>query len=67
MYKLQEAIGEDNVNQALKSFIKDWNSKDGHIKYKTDRYATSEDLISYILENTSVEKGDKVMKLLKET
>ncbi len=66
MYKLQEYIGEDKVNQALQSFLKDWNSQNGEIKCKTDNYATSEDVISYFLENTSEEKRSEVMKLFKE-
>ena len=66
MYKLQEYIGEDNVNHALQSFIEDWNTKDGHMKYKMDRYATSEDLISCILESTPEKKRHKVMKLFKD-
>jgi ABC-2 type transport system permease protein len=66
MYNLQKYIGEDKVNQALRSFIKDWNNRNGEIKCKTDRYATSEDLISYILENTPEQKIDKVLKLFKE-
>ena len=42
MYELQELIGEENVNRALRAFINDWNSTDGHIKKQTKRYATSE-------------------------
>ena len=66
MYKLQELVGEDKVNLALRSFINDWNSKDGHVKRKTKRYATSEDLISYIVGNTAEEKRNEVVKLFKE-
>lgn len=66
MNELQELIGEDKVNLALRSFINDWNSKDGLIKSNTKRYATSEDLISYIIENTSVEKRNEVTKLFNE-
>ncbi len=63
MYELQELIGEEKINEALRSFLKDWNSKDGLIKSKMERFATSEDLIGYILEVTSEEKKDKVMQL----
>ena len=47
MYKLQEHIGEDNVNLALKHFIEDWHSYRGKLKTKTNRYATSKDLLEY--------------------
>ena len=66
MYDLQKYIGEDKVNQALRSFIKDWNSRNGKIKCSTDRYATSEDLISYILDNTPDQKVNMVSKLFTE-
>ncbi len=47
MYALQNAIGEDKVNLALKQFINDWNSLDGPLKASTKRYPTSKDLIGY--------------------
>ena len=53
MFVLQEAIGEEQVNLALKRFIKDWNSIDGIKKTKTKRYATSKDLLDYFREVTS--------------
>ncbi|MBT8220481.1 MAG: peptidase M1, partial [Bacteroidia bacterium] len=65
MNKLQEYIGEDKVNQALKSFINDWNNKNGLIKTKTDIYPTSEDLIMYILKFTPESKKNLVLKLFK--
>ena len=47
MYALQDYISEDSVNIALKRFIKDWDSFNGLLKTKTDRYPTTVDLISY--------------------
>lgn len=66
MNELQGLIGEEHVNSALRSFIEDWNSKEGRIKCKTDRYATSEDLISYILDESPEGKRDEVKKMLME-
>ncbi|MFT4787033.1 MAG: ABC-2 type transport system permease protein [Cyclobacteriaceae bacterium] len=40
MYALQDYIGEDSVNAALKRFVQDWGFKDAP-------YPTSADLISY--------------------
>ena len=47
MYEFQKQIGEANVNLALKRFISDWNTIDGELKMKTDRYPTTEDLLGY--------------------
>ncbi|MEM1259071.1 MAG: M1 family aminopeptidase, partial [Bacteroidota bacterium] len=47
MYKLQELIGEEQVNKALQAFIKDWRSYTGIKKTQTNRYATSQDLLEY--------------------
>jgi len=47
MYALQETIGEAKVNLAIKRFIDDWNTRDGNLKLKTQRYATTEDLLEY--------------------
>lgn len=47
MYNLQEQLGEEQVNLALRRFIEDWNSIDGKVKIETKRYATSEDLLGY--------------------
>ena len=52
MYALQKYIGEENVNIALQRFIKDWNTIDGALKLKTDRYATTKDLLNYFRETT---------------
>lgn len=52
MYKLQETIGEEKVNTALKRFLEDWDTRNGKLKTKTSRYATSKDLLSYFKEVT---------------
>ncbi|EDP70877.1 hypothetical protein FBALC1_08958 [Flavobacteriales bacterium ALC-1] len=52
MYQFQKAVGEVNVNRALRRFLKDWNSRDGILKTKTDRYATSKDLLGYFTSVT---------------
>ncbi len=52
MYALQEQIGEDKVNLALKRFIEDWNTTDGKLKITTDRYATTQDLLGYFKDVT---------------
>ena len=55
MYKLQELIGEEQVNLALKRFIKDWRSYTGTVKTQTNRYTTSKDLLKYFKEVTPKE------------
>ena len=55
MYEFQNQIGESKVNLALKRFIKDWNTIDGKLKIKTDRYATTNDLLGYFKEVTPEE------------
>ena len=52
MYEFQKRIGEDKLNLAIKRFISDWNTIDGTLKMKTDRYATTEDLLGYFREVT---------------
>ena len=52
MYHFQKAIGEENVNKALRRFLEDWNTRDGKLKTKTNRYATSKDLLKYFREVT---------------
>ena len=52
MYTLQETIGEDKVNLALKRFLEDWNTKDGRLKTQTNKYATSKELLGYFREVT---------------
>jgi len=45
MYALQDYIGEDQVNLALKRFIKDWNAFGP--EFNKERYATTIDLLGY--------------------
>jgi aminopeptidase N len=52
MFALQEAIGEDQVNLALKHFLEDWNTLDGKLKTKTNNYATSKELLGYFRDVT---------------
>ncbi|MDH7445532.1 ABC transporter permease/M1 family aminopeptidase [Aquimarina sp. 2201CG14-23] len=52
MYALQQYVSEDSVNIALKRFINDWDSFKGLKKTKTDRYATTKDLLPYFREVT---------------
>lgn len=53
MYQFQKAIGEEQVNKALKRFLEDWNTTNGKLKMATDRYATTQDLLGYFREVTS--------------
>jgi aminopeptidase N len=52
MYQFQKAIGEENVNIALRNFLEDWNTTNGKLKMQTDRYATTQDLLGYFREVT---------------
>jgi ABC-2 type transport system permease protein len=52
MFALQEAIGEDQVNLALKRFLEDWNTLNGKLKTKTSNYATSKELLGYFRDVT---------------
>jgi ABC-type transport system involved in multi-copper enzyme maturation permease subunit len=40
MYALQDLVGEDSVNAALRRFVRDW-------AWRSDPYPTSEDLLGY--------------------
>jgi ABC-type transport system involved in multi-copper enzyme maturation permease subunit len=50
MFALQDYIGEENVNQALRNFLADWQYPGPDSKQK--RYPTSRDLISYFRAET---------------
>ncbi|MEL7424834.1 MAG: M1 family aminopeptidase, partial [Bacteroidota bacterium] len=52
MYSLQQVIGEERVNSALRRFINDWRSYQGMKKSKTRRYPTSKDLLKYLRAET---------------
>ena len=56
-------IGEEQVNLALRRFINDWRSYIGIKKTKTNRYATSKDLIKYFKEVTPRESHDVLYDL----
>lgn len=50
MYQLQQYIGENRINLALRNFLDDWRSF--HNPQKPARYATTRDLIPYFREVT---------------
>ncbi|SDR93901.1 M1 family aminopeptidase [Gramella sp. MAR_2010_147] len=50
MYALQKAIGEENVNIALRNFLNDWHTFNNPTKL--DRYSTTEDLLEYFRQQT---------------
>ncbi|TDB68226.1 ABC transporter permease/M1 family aminopeptidase [Arundinibacter roseus] len=50
MFGLQDYIGEENVNRALKNFLAEWQYPGPDSKHK--RYPTSRDLISYFRAET---------------
>ncbi len=52
MYQFQKAIGEENVNKALRYFLEDWNTTNGKLKITTNRYATTRDLLNYFRDIT---------------
>ena len=62
LFVLQEKIGEQQVNLALKRFVKDWNAFDPN--FKKERYATTKDLLQYIYEVTPVALKTTVFELL---
>jgi aminopeptidase N len=45
MYELQERIGEENINLALRHFLENWRTFNN--PQKPDRYSTTRDLIQY--------------------
>lgn len=47
MYQFQKAIGEEQVNKALRRFLEDWNTTNGKLRMNTNRYATSQDLLGH--------------------
>lgn len=62
LFVLQEKIGEQQVNLALKRFVKDWNAFDTN--FNKDRYATTKDLLQYIYEVTPDALKTTVFELL---
>ena len=66
MYKLQELIGEERVNMALKRFVEDWRSHTGHIKSTTDNYVTSKELLDYLRAETPEYQKDIIYDLFEK-
>ena len=66
MYKFQKAIGEKQVNKALKRFLEDWNTIDGKLKMKTNRYATSNDLLKYFRAVTPAAQQQLITNLFEK-
>ncbi|MFK7813996.1 MAG: M1 family aminopeptidase [Maribacter sp.] len=66
MYALQNAIGEENVNLALSRFIKDWNTQNGRLKMNTERYATTKDLLDYLIDATAADKEHFIRELFEK-
>lgn len=67
MYALQNYIGEEKVNLALKRFIRDWNNSNGKLKSKTPNYPTTKELLTYFIEVTPVSLRYKVYSLFEKT
>ncbi|MFK7811946.1 MAG: M1 family aminopeptidase [Maribacter sp.] len=63
MYALQETVGEEKINLALRTFIQDWNTLNGDKKTKTERYATTKDLLAYFYEVTPINKRSLIADL----
>jgi len=61
MYKLQQQIGEEHVNKALKHFLNDWRSFNK--QKKLNRYATTLDLIQYFRGVAPDSKQDVITDL----
>ena len=67
MYALQNYIGEEKVNFALKRFIRDWKNSDGKLKSKTPNYPTTKELLAYFIEASPVSLRHKVYPLFEKT
>jgi ABC-2 type transport system permease protein len=65
MYKLQELIGEKNVNHALKHFLYDWRSFQN--PPKQNRYATSLDFMYFVMDVTPDSLKNVVTDLFEQT
>lgn len=63
MHTLQEAIGEEKVNLALRRFIEDWKTEGGRLKSETKNYATTKELLRYFREVTPPEQLPLVHEL----
>ncbi|MCY1247195.1 hypothetical protein D9M72_605010 [compost metagenome] len=67
MSALQNYIGEEKVNLALKRFIRDWNSSNGKLKSKIPNYPTTKELLTYFIEVTPISLRHKVYSLFEKT
>lgn len=67
MYKLQQEIGEEQVNKAIQNFINDWRSYTGILKSKTNRYPTSTDLLECFKSVTPAHQQHIIYELFEET
>jgi ABC-2 type transport system permease protein len=65
MHKLQEHIGEEKVNLALRHFLNDWHSFNN--PKKPNRYATTLDLVQYFREVTPDSLQRVITELFKQT
>jgi len=63
MNTFQDYVSEDSVNIALKRFIRDWDSYKGLKKSKTDRYATTKDLLTVDLFETITLYDNKISEV----
>ncbi len=66
MYHFQKAIGEEQVNKALRNFLEDWNTTNGKLKSRTNRYATSKDLLDCFKEVTSADHQHLITELFEK-
>jgi hypothetical protein len=67
MYRLQQEIGEVQVNKAIQNFIYDWRSYTGLLKNSTNRYPTSIDLLEYLRSVTPEHQQSITHELFEET
>ena len=63
---LDQAIGEDKINAALKEFLVNWNSNDGILKTRLESYPTAEKFIDQLYQVTPDSMNYKIDALLKE-
>jgi ABC-2 type transport system permease protein len=64
MYQLQQQIGEENVNKALRRFLVNWRSFNN--QKKLNRYSTTLDLIQYFREVTPDSKQEVITDLFEK-
>ncbi|MEJ5995170.1 M1 family aminopeptidase [Pedobacter sp. Du54] len=64
MYKLQQHIGEENMNKALQHFLSDWHSFNN--PKKPNRYATTLNLLQYFRDVTPASKKQVIPELFEQ-